>query len=234
MGNKRAIVNFSDNAGWYGKGRKRLQDMLPKYVPEDVDLFFFSEFEEIGSPTHKENPYAFKLYAIQNVLEKGYHTILYMDASLYPIRRLDPIFDVIENEGMFAQHAGHMCGTWANDECLEYFGITRDEAMEMPMYGNAGLLGLDLNIPEIMNFYVKWRDSMEAGMFKGAWNNNEQTESEDERCKGHRHDMVCGSIVMNQCGLQDNFQRGDQWMKYSPPNEKITDETILLKAHPAT
>lgn len=196
MKNKRAIVNFSNNRGWYAKGRQRLMDTLPSKTPTDVELFFFDQEEKIGSPLHDDNPYAFKIYAIQNVLEKGFHTILYLDGSLFPIRRLDPIFDVIEKEGVFAQHAGHMCGTWASDACLEYFGITRDEAMEMPMYGNCGLLGLDLSVPEVLNFYVKWRDSMNAGMFKGAWTNKDNSESKDERCKGHRHDMVCGIVFV--------------------------------------
>lgn len=236
MGNKRAIVNFSDNSGWYGQGRERLRTMLPDFIPEDVEVFLFSDFKDIGSPTHRENPYAFKLHSIQKVLEMGYHTILYMDASLYPIRDLTPIFEVIEREGFFAQHAGHMCGTWANDRCLEYFEVSRDEAMEIPMYGNAGLLGLDLNDPQIMNFYVKWRDSMQAGMFRGAWTNTGGTESKDKRCKGHRHDMVCGSLVMHQCGLDKKYQRGDKWMLYDQNqenfNEQLEDESILLVAKP--
>jgi hypothetical protein len=230
--NKRAIVNFSNKRGWYADGQERLKNMLPNYIPSDVELFFFDDEEKIGSPMHNDNPYAFKLYSIQNVLEKEYHTILYLDASLFPIRKLDAIFDVIEKEGFFAQHAGHMVGTWANDACLKYFGITRDEAMDIPMYGNAGLLGLDLSRPEILNFYVKWRDSMNAGAFIGAWKNDDKSQSEDSRCRGHRHDMVCGSIVMWQLGLDKRYQRGDQWMKYAPPHEEITDETILLKAHP--
>ncbi len=230
--NKRAIVNFSNNRGWYADGQKRLQKMLPKFIPSDVELFFFDDEQKIGSPLHDDNPYAFKIYSIQNVLEKGYHTILYMDASLFPIRNLKPIFDVIEKEGFFAQNAGHVCGTWANDECLEYFGVTRDEAMKIDMYGNCGLLGLDLSRPEILNFYVKWRTSMLDGMFKGAWTNKDKTESMDERCKGHRHDMVCGSLVMHGLGLDKKYQRGDQWMKYASPREEILDESILLKASP--
>lgn len=238
MKNKRAIVNFSNNNGWYGQGRERLKTMLPDFVPDDVDMFFFEDEEKIGSPIHRDNPYAFKLYALQNVLEKGYHTLLYMDASLFPIRRLDAIFDVIEKEGMFAQHAGHMCGTWANDACLEYFGLTRDEAMLIPMYGNAGLLGLDLNNPDILNFYVRWRTSMQDGMFKGEWTNKNKSQSKDKRCKGHRHDMVCGSIVMFQMGLHTRYQEGDKWMIYDQNQEnfkdQIEDESILLVARPTT
>lgn len=230
--NKRAIVSFSNNNGWYAKGQERLKELLPQFIPDDVELFFFDSEEKIGSPIHRDNPYAFKLYSIQNVLEKEYHTILYLDSSLFPIRNLEPIFDVIDEVGFFGQHAGHMCGTWANDKCLEYFGVSRDEAMEIPMYGNAGLLGLDLSRPEILNFYVQWRESMNAGMFIGEWTNRSKSESEDPRCQGHRHDMVCGSLIMHKLGLDKKYQRGDQWMKYSPPEEEITDETILLKAHP--
>ena len=53
------------------------------------------------------------------------------------------------------------------------------------------------------------------GMFKGSWID-------------HRHDMTCGSIIANR--LKMKFQSGDEWLSYSPVNEKPKNETIIFHA----
>jgi len=118
------------------------------------------------------------------------------------------------------QYAGHLVGTWANDRSLEYFGITRDEAMGMEMHGNGGFFALDFETEIANEFFNRWKQAMLDGMFKGEWTNDRRTESMDERCKGHRHDMTCGSIIANQLGMTAYTPNrymayvGDQ---YAPP-----------------
>jgi len=65
-------------------------------------------------------------------------------------------------------------------------------------------------------------------MFKGAWNNNNQTESQDPRCKGHRHDMSCGSIMVNQLGMK--YKSGNDYLNYAAPNETPRNETVIFFA----
>lgn len=192
--------------------------------------FAYQDYSQIGSPTHQQDPYGFKLYAIQKAVEQGATTILYCDSSIWAIKDPTPLFEIIEEEGYLMQEAGHMVGRWANDECLNYFGITREEANKIPMYGNAGLLGLDMrklgyvtkearSIDDFGNltahlFFERWFHSLNAGAFRGTWDN-------------HRHDMTCGSIIANQLGMK--YKSGNEILAYAGPNDQV-NESIILKA----
>jgi hypothetical protein len=98
----------------------------------------------------------------------------------------------------------------------------------MLMYGNAGLLGLNFENEIAIEFFNKWHQASKDGIFIGKWNNNDKTESEDERCKGHRHDMTCGSIIANQ--LKMKYHSGQNILMYGAPEDEPLNETIVFKA----
>lgn len=222
---KRAIINLS--TGHYVNGQERLVRTLSEC---NADLLFFQNESEINAPRHKENPYAFKTYAFKHALNLGYNQILWLDASIYAIKKIDSVWDIISREGHIMQYAGWNCGQWANDKCLDYFNLSRDEAMKMPMYGNAGLLGLDFTNTRSYSFFEKWHKASEEGIFIGEWTNKSNTESNDIRCLGHRHDMVVGSIIANY--LKMDYIPTDQILHYgSAPYEEAMNETICLKAY---
>ena len=149
----KVIINLA--TGNYIVGQDRLRSTLSGFY--DGDILFFTDESQFSSPTHKENPYAFKTYAFQHALNLGYKKILWLDASIYAIKDITSVWDIIEKNGYIMQEAGWNCGQWSNDKSLEYFGLTRDEAMLMPMYGNAGLLGLDLDkeLPKIFKDQIR-------------------------------------------------------------------------------
>lgn len=221
--NDKVLINLATDS--YKNGRERLYNT---FNTVGVDKLFWKHESEIGSPSHQDNPYAFKIYGFKRAIELGYKKILWLDASVYAIKETTPVWDVIEKEGYIMQMAGHLAGTWANDFCLNYFGITRDEAMKIPMYGNAGFLGLNMDFEISRNFLSEWEKSMLAGAFKGAWRNDSQSESKDERCKGHRHDMVCGSLVAHKLGME--YKNPEQWLEYAPPHTPPKNESIIFKA----
>jgi hypothetical protein len=80
-----------------------------------------------------------------------------------------------------------------------------------------------------MLFLDMWEQSMNAGCFKGAWNNGNLSESEDERCKGHRHDMTCGSIIANKLGMV--YQSGNEILQYKEQKEPAMNDTIIFGGH---
>lgn len=212
-GNRRCVVSLCNDRGRYRENMERLRQSLIDNF--DGDFLGFDGEESIDSPKHEDNPYAFKIYAIEKAIEKGYKSVIWLDSSVFAIKKLDPIFDEIEKYGYIMQEAGHMVGTWCNDFTLDYFDITRDEAMKMPMYGNAGFLGLDLKNEIAVTFFTKWANSMLAGCFKGDWSN-------------HRHDMTAGSIIANILGME--FKKGDEWLEYASPGTPPKNETIILQA----
>lgn len=220
-GNKRAIVSFANENGNYIKAQQRLRDSLNGKT--DADLLMFVGENSINAPLHSKIPYAFKIYSILRAYEMGYTSILYLDTSAYAIADVNPIFEIIERDGYFMEEAGHYCGTWTNDKTLNYFDITRDQAMNMTMY-SAGFTGLDFKCLDAREFFDRWVDSMHY--FNGQWNNLAETESKDKRCQGHRHDMSCASIIANQLGMK--YQSGGSYFQYAAPDDIKNKESVIF------
>jgi hypothetical protein len=204
------IVSLGTND--FTRARTRLANSMRNPINWSGDFHLFTEESQVGSPMHQDNPYAFKIYAIEEMKNRGYNQVLWVDCSVWAIKSVVPVFDLISQDGYVCQDAGHMVGRWTNDRTLNYFGITRDEAMQMPMYGNAGFLGLDFDTEIANTFFNQWKQSMLDGMFIGEWTNNNKTESQDPRCDGHRHDMSCGSIIRYKLGMK--MQSGMDYLQY--------------------
>jgi hypothetical protein len=208
------VISFFNDRGNYKAAADRLFKSLGEFVgPADVEIF--NGEASIGAPPHEENPYAFKIYCFEEALKRGYKNILYLDSSVYAIKDYTRAFDLIERDGYLMQESGHYVGQWCNDETLQYFGFTREEAMTMQMYGNAGMLGLDFSQEIARNFFHRWQHAMRAGMFKGSWSD-------------HRHDMTCGSIIAT--GLRMKYQKGDEILQYAAPEDPVNNNTIIFKA----
>ena len=220
----KAIINIA--TGRYIKGQQRLKESLKPHT--DADLLFYQNEGAVGSTPHKTNPYGFKTYAFLRALSKGYKYVIWLDASVYCEKSVEPVFGIIKDRGYVMQYAGHMAGSWANDRCLEYFDIGRDEAMGISMYGNAGFLGLSGKNAVAMRFLSNWHKSNKAGIFKGGWTNNNNSESRDPRCKGHRHDMVCGSIIAHNLGMK--IEPAGKWLEYKPPLEPAKNKSVVFGA----
>ena len=201
---KVAFVNFASKNGWYLQGQERLKKYWESFG-NGYDLICFQDEDQIGSPKHSDNPYAFKVYAMQAVRDMGYDIVVYMDASMWPVTSVQPLIDWIEQKGYLMEEAGHWSGTWANDRSLEYFKMSRDEAMKIPMF-SAGMLGLDFRSELCREFFARWKNACQGGIFRGGWQNRDKSESQDPRCQGHRHDMTCASIIA----------KGQLSMEYSP------------------
>lgn len=209
------IISFANSRGNYVKALERLNESLRNNLNGNF-IGFIGE-DSIGAPAHTDNPYAFKVYAFKKAIQAGYKKILWLDSSVFAIKKVQPIFDEIEKDGFIFQKAGHKAGTWTNDFTLNYFGVTRDETMKMEMIGNAGFLGLNFDMPAPNEFFKKWEAAMNAGCFKGSWDN-------------HRHDMSCSSIIVNQMGIISLAKHGDQWLQYAGVFDETLNNTIILKA----
>lgn len=200
----RCIVNLATQE--YSKGRSRLRASLP-----GIDKLMFTSEAEIGAPLHSENPYAFKLKAIAHA-NATYRQVLWLDASVFAVGDITPVFDHITEHGYFMEEAGHMVGDWCPDHVLEYFKITREQAMQMPMFA-AGYCGFDGQNPVAIEFFRKWTEAMMAGMFKGSWSET-------------RHDMTCGSIIANLMGLK--FVPGGTYFAYIGPDYGTPKPTVCF------
>jgi len=199
---KRGIVNLvtRDNEH-YLKGQKRLRDSLvPFSGSSKFTTYSFIGEDIVGADLHKDNPYAFKINAIQSLRDKDFEQIFWFDASIVAVKDLTPLWDRLDQNGIFMEEAGHWAGTWCNDYTLKYFGLTREEAMKIPMFA-AGYVGFDFTHPDAIEFFAAWRESMLNGCFKGSWTD-------------HRHDMTCASIIAHKMGLTSKYGSGGEFFAY--------------------
>ena len=190
------IVNFA--TGHYLKGQERLANSL-----NGQKKLMLSSYTAIGSPTHSESPYQFKVHAIEKAFEFD-PIVLWVDASMWLVGDLSRIERLILEDGYFMSEAGHWVGSWCNQFTRKYFKLTEEEAKVPGGFNmfSAGLLGLNGASEIAWKFFQQWKASALAGCFKGDW-------------KDHRHDMTCASIIAQRLGMR--YQRGGQHMSYIGP-----------------
>ena len=177
--NRTCVVSLGTSD--FTRARTRLAESMRNSTNWSGDFHLFTDESQVGSPMHQDNPYAFKIYAIEEMKKRGYNQVLWIDCSVWAIKSIVPVFDLISADGYVCQEAGHV-------------------------------VGLDFNTDIANEFFNRWKKSMQDGMFCGNWTNIGNTESQDTRCDGHRHDMSCGSIIRHQLGMK--LQSGMDYLQY--------------------
>lgn len=224
----RCIVSFADTKGWYQRGHNRLYNACKQFF--SGKLILINDYNKIGSPSHDQNPYAFKVYAMEYARSLGYTTVLYIDSSLYPVKNCDEMFDYIESNGHLMQKAGHMFRTWSDDKCRAYFKITPEELQNVELY-SAGFTGLDFTNERSAEFFAQWKQSMLDGQFKGVWQKKHKASdfANSPEAEGHRHDMSAASIIASRLGM--NFE-SFRYMSYIGPGYGEAPQESYFYCHP--
>jgi len=192
-----AVVCFAN--GMYTPFANRLRLSIHRWNPE-IPVFIVGDFASIGSPTQKEEPYAFKLFAIEAVRNRGYDIVLWCDSVLQLTQPLDTLIQEIEQVGVYLASDGAPCGRFANDKSLAYYNISRDDAMKITNIW-ACFMAFDFRNPRTHVFFHKWKEALSAGIFRGKHTNTDHSESMDERCVGHRHDQTCAELIAYTYGF---------------------------------
>ena len=192
--NHRAIINIATPNAWYPKGQQRLRQSL-----QGENFLGYIGEHSVNAPKHSQVPYAFKPFALDWLRQKGFTSIMWLDASMYAVKSLEPLWDIIETKGWLMEEGGHWLGRWCNERALRNMGITREQANAIPMY-SAGMTGLDLNNEKAVNFLNEWlRFAKDGETFKGSW-------------QDHRHDMSVASFLAWKLGM--DYECGGTYLSY--------------------
>lgn len=204
------IVNFSTKQ--YLRGQQRLSASLNGYKQ-----LMLSDYTAIGSPTHSESPYQFKLHAIEEAW-KFDDIVLLADASMYRIGDISKIERLIISDGWYMEEAGHYCARWMNEHQKNYFKLSEQESQQTTgglIMFTAGLFGLNKKSEKAMEFFKQWKDAALAGCFKGNWETT-------------RHDMVCSGIIAQRLGM--HYQRGGSHLAYIGPGYSSPEPGVVFFA----
>jgi len=222
---KICVVNFG-KGGWYVEGQKRIRSSLVEHGYQG-DFMFYTDEKDLGCPPHKDMPYAFKPYAINKAVERGYEIVAWLDSAMYvaPCGRLEDFWANIQKDGYFLPLNGDTTGIWCADSALPTLGVTREEVMTMPQI-MACVMGFDLRNDTTKEFLKQYYARSLDGSYRGAWRNENNCCSTDPRVKGHRHDQTAASVIAYKLGMRNlNVNK----VSYQPDTQ---DPRIIFINHP--
>jgi len=202
----KAVINLSTPK--YKKGQDRLIQTLNTHCTQDVLTFQFENLVE--AKPHSECMYGFKPKSFIKAYEMGYTTILWLDASMYVIKDLTPIFEQIEQDGYFFQDSGWSNERWTTEAQRKYFGTNKGTMI------SSGVVGLDLTTQDASDFLYLWNVASEDGMFNGT---HDVT----------RHDQTAASLIIHNMGLK--ITDNNTFWQYGKPDEQPLHDNILIIAN---
>lgn len=198
---------------WYSAGIDRLKNSLVHHGYAGDMIFWKNEYPP-HSPSHNDNPYAFKIYAIRDAIARGYKTIIQIDSSFWCIKNPMPLFDIIIDKGVFAFRSGYNCAQTCPDNLLAAVGISRDEAEHIPETAT-GIVGLHVDNPDAKKVLEYWGDFCDSGLFINSRIHNPR-ESSDPRYLHGRQDQSAFSMALYKANV--NFLYEDYVAYYNSGN----------------
>ena len=164
-----------------------------------------------GSISHQRMPYHFKAVALRKARESGAELVLWLDSSVKPVRSLEPLWKLIEDQGYWLSENWWPNGEWCSDASLPLLGVTREETFQQ-MHVVAGAIGLNLKTEVGNRFLDEYIRLSENGSFRGPWTNLNGIASTDPRVRGHRHDQSAASVIAARLGMK--LTQPPAWLAY--------------------
>lgn len=217
------IINASYGS-WYPKGQKRLVESL-RLNGYTGDILTWTN-EVINTYHMPEHPYTMKAAALIEAIKKGYTHIFWMDASVYAIKDVTPLFDLIDKDGVFFWKSGWNLAQTAADSDLAWAGITRDEA-ELLHECASGIIGLNTRKPKVRHLISVFMDANKNGVCSTSRFHSNQ--SSDPRFKFARQDQTAFTIAYHKAGFT-NEQMFEQNV-YASFFQQSYNESVKLVIH---
>lgn len=205
---KSVIVNVACGQ-WYPKGQKRLIQSL-RQVEYEGSLLTYTNALPFGSPTHVAAPYHFKTFALLEARKAGYQVALWLDASMWAARRVEPLLERVATNGYLLWRCdAFSVGQWCSDAALKILEVDRDTAMTIPLV-TGGIVGLNFENEKANRLLDEAHRYGQAGAFCGPWDNKNAKASADTRVYGHRHDqsvlgVLCHRLDISLVNAPDGF-----------------------------
>jgi hypothetical protein len=188
----------------FSRGLVRIKEDLLKFSFQG-DFIAWDQYYPKNAPTQQQAHGAYKPFCFDEVQQQGYQLILWMDTSIQIKKPIEPLFELIEQNGYLIFEEQHSVGEYCKDEALETLEITREESFDLPCC-RSGVLGLDLKNKRSAEFLRQWKEKASDGItFPGPkWSGVKgwpRTASQDPRVYGHRHDQTAASVIALKLGM---------------------------------
>lgn len=197
--NKKPILISAGIGGHYAAGVERLERSL-YYEGWAGDMRFWKNEYPFGCNEHGgDNQYNFKPYCLNEVFMSGYKVAVWADASFFCVRNPMPLFDYVNEYGLYFFKSGYPLSATATDRLIEYAGVTREELVEVSEFAT-GLVGINIDNPKGAEFFTHWKKYMEDGMFGGN-RVHDENDSKSPLFKFSRQDQSAASMILYKMGI---------------------------------
>lgn len=196
----RAIINVAVGH-WYPRGQDRLKKSL-ETVGFTGSFIGWRDCVPAGCPPHSVIPDAFKSYAFQEAIRRGHTSVLWLDASVWAVKPVDPLFEIIEREGHLFFNGGGCLGEWCKDSALPTLRLTREQAMGIQS-PYCLVMGIDYSRTISRGWLDEFCRICQDGMtLPGPHPRAKPGEiSNDPRVRGHAHEQTVASALIHHYGM---------------------------------
>lgn len=185
--------------GHYVAGIDRLERSL-YYEGFAGDMRFWRNEYPFGSKEHiGDGQYNFKVHAFNEQFLNNKNVVVWCDASLFCVRNPMPLFDYVNDNGLYFFKSGYSLAQTATDKLCNYYNVTRESLVDVPEFAT-GLVGINFSNPKGKEFFERWKEGMEAGMFGGN-RVHDDNDSTHESFKFSRQDQSNASMILHLMGI---------------------------------
>lgn len=193
------IIISAGIGGHYVAGIDRLEKSL-NYEGWGGDTRFWRNEYPFECPEHGgDGQYNFKPYCFNEVFLNGYKVVVWCDASFWCVRQPMPLFDYVNDNGLYFFKSGYSLAETATDRLLEYAGVKREELVDVSEFAT-GLIGINIDNPKGKEFFETWHQYMKDGMFGGN-RVHDENDSKHPLFKFSRQDQSAASMVLYKMGI---------------------------------
>lgn len=210
--NNKACIICCGIGGHYGVGVDRLERSL-NFVGWGGHNILWKDYPEGCQPHIGSGQYNFKLHCFEEAFRRGYKVVLWLDASLYAVNDPMPVFDYVNDNGLYFFKSGYSLAETATDDLLTYGDVLREDLVNVSEFAT-GAVGINIDNPKGKQFFEGWKDTMQQGLFNGC-RTYDPADSEHPLFKFSRQDQSAASMVLHKMGVTTAGEDLDMIAYYS-------------------
>lgn len=137
---------------------------------------------------HTEMPYQFKIALIEQMRQRGWQRIVWLDSGMIIQKDLTPLFDAETGITVF-HNLGHALYKYISDDACKLLGVTEEEVRGIEQIWG-GALFFDFSKKNAVEVFEKIKEHSINGAFKDGG-------STREGFIAHRHDQAVMSVLVH-------------------------------------